>query len=225
MATFDKSTEEFRQRRDEINGAYENPDLVAESIHDKFRDLTNANPFVGTALAERASNTLSYLKEIMPMTVEKKGPFSREVLPPGMQMAGFNRNYEVAYDPREYFESVERGDVTRGMTQTFNRVWPELAMNFKEEFLDRLGDDEDLDMPFNTKVNMSMALGIDADPLLAAQFVLPLQQVIAQATNEEAAQKEGGAVKPTMTGLSKIDMAQMTRTASQTVLEQPKPWK
>jgi hypothetical protein len=70
-----------------------------------------------------------------------------------------------------------------------------------------------------------MALGVDADPLLDANFVLPLQQVIAQSTNEEAAQKEGGTVKPTMTGLSKIDMSQMNKTASQSVLEQPKPWK
>jgi hypothetical protein len=229
MEKFDKDVRDFRERRDEIDDIYADPELALIAITEKLQPTADADPALGAALIRRSLQTVAYLKSIMPPTSRKEGPFGREVLPSGMAMAEFNRNYEVANDPQVYFDAVEKGDVTKGMGDTFTTIWPELSVEFREKFIEKLGDKDSLDIPFNTKVTMSMALGADVDPLLDASFVLPLQQVITQSTNEEEAQKaaqtNGAAVKPTMTGLSKLDLNRMNMTSSQHVLEQPKPWK
>jgi len=229
MEKFDKDVQNFRERRDEIDDIYADPDLAVNAIREKLQPTVDADPSLGAALIRRSLQTVAYLKSIMPPTSRKEGPFGREVLPSGMAMAEFNRNYEVANDPQVYFDAVKKGDVTKGMGQTFTTIWPELSIEFREKFIEKLGDKDSLDVPFNTKVTMSMALGTGVDPLLSASFVLPLQQVITQSTNEEEAQKaaqtDGAAVKPTMTGLSKLDLNKMNMTASQHTLDQPKPWK
>jgi len=228
MAKFNELTEQFRKRRDEINLALDNPELAGEAIDAEVTPLNESSPTFAAKLVERSVNTTMYLKQIMPTTFEKKGPFSREILPPETQMAEWNRNYDVAYDPREYFEAVERGDVTRGMTAAFNAVWPELSGDFRTKFLERLGDEENLDMPFNAKVSLAMALGIDTDPVLDPSFVLPLQQVIAgeALADEPQPQGEGGVVKPTMTGMKQLKgIPARERTGPQLVAQQPKPWK
>ena len=229
MSEFDTETQDFRDRRDRIDEFYSNPEEGELLLRDKLAPIIEGSPAAGGLLLKHSLNTVAYLKSIMPPTIRKEGPFGREVLPSGTAIAEFNRNFDVANDPQVYFTAVEKGDVTRGMSRTFGSVWPELAVEFREKYLDKLGDTDNLDVPFNQKITMSMALGIDVDPLLDASFVLPLQQVITQSTNEEEAQKaaqtDGAAVKPTMTGLSKLDLNRMNMTASQHVLEQPKPWK
>ncbi len=228
MVKFNEMTQRFRERRDEINLAMGNAELAGEALLDKVMPLSESQPEMAAALADRSVNTTTYLQSIMPQTFEKNGPFGREILPPEMEMAEFNRNYEVAYDPREYFESVERGDVTRGMTKTFNSVWPELSTDFRTKFLERLGDEENLYMPFNSKVSLAMALGVDTDPVLNPSFVLPLQQVIAGEglADEPQPQKGGGVVKSTVTGMKQLKgIPERERTGPQLVARQPKPWK
>jgi len=229
---FDETTKTFRKYRDLIDLASENFEDAMTAMQDQLESVIDASPEVAVGLMERAARTVTYLKQTMPRTVQKKGPFSREVLPSGVQMAEFNRNYEIAYDPRAYFDAIKNNKgVTRGMTQTFNTVWPELAMSFKEEFLDALGNKKSLDMPFNAKVNLAMVLNVDTDPVLDPTFVLPLQKVLSgdgEGGPGEAAParaKGGGLIKSTMSGLDKVKLAQHTTTNNQRVNEQPKPWK
>jgi len=229
---FDETTTTFRKYRDLVDLASDNFEEAMTEMQVRLESITDASPEIAVGLMERAATTIQYLKGVMPQTVQKKGPFSREVLPSGTQMAEFNRKYDIAYDPRVYFDAIKNNKgVTRGMTQTFNAVWPEMAMSFREEFLDVLGDKKSLDMPFNAKVNLAMILNVDTDPVLDPSFVLPLQQVISgdgeggpgEAAPQQA--KGGGLIKSTMSGLDKMKLAQHTTTNNQRINEQPKPWK
>lgn len=129
-------------------------------------------PEHGTALAETAGRSMQYLQQLRPDTTPM-GALDPEKIPNAAAEARYNNALGIAQAPLTVMRSVKDGSITPDEIADLSTMYPGLFTRLKDELSKKIIDakSEKANIPYSTKIGMSLFLGQPMDSSLTWQSI------------------------------------------------------
>ena len=217
IETKDLLTKEDRRKEydsivDKVKQASANPEGVIQNLSRVAEPLSVHAPMVSQALQSTAVAQASFLASKLP-----PGPnhyvFSPKQQATDSQIAEFLHYYRALDNPMVALQDIKTGTLTKQTVEAIANVYPSLYKDMSAELLNRvLASGKEI--PYQTKLMISMFVNQPLDISLQPQSILSNQQSLAAPSVQQNAMPQQG-VKPTQKGLEKLGVADRILTPMQ----------
>lgn len=149
-------------------------------------------PNHGMNFSRIAATASSYLNSIRPMPMQLS-PLDRKVEPSKFEKDMFNDALSIANQPIMVLEKVQKGTINSEDIKHLSNLYPSLYDNLKEkvshELIDMVHKDEEI--PYQTRMGLSLFLGQPLDSTMLPQSIMALQPSMAQQQQQQAPMQAG----------------------------------
>lgn len=166
------------------------------------------------ATASAVSN-VAYLNQLKPQT-QPMGPLNKARVPSKSEIARYRNALEIAENPLVVLERVKEGTLTLEDITDLQNLRPGLYERMQNQMLEKMADavTAGKSIPYKTKMSISLFMQSPVDVSLSPQYIQSTQSTMMQ---QGQAQAPAGPVKPTATGMQKLDkLAPSYQTRQQT---------
>lgn len=162
-------------------------------------------PEQGMAAGQMAASASNYLNSLRPMPT-RPNPLDTEIPPSKMQVADYNRALDIAEQPLVVLNHIKEGTLTPQDVTTLRTIYPNLYNKLNEkmmtEMVNHIGKGEDI--PYKTRLNMSLFMGQPLDSTMTPQAILAAQPMA------QGKLMQPPEAKHSMAALSKMGQQDMT---------------
>lgn len=201
----EEQRKEERKTLDLIQRLTADPEEMVTRLDDATKDVAEFAPKTAQSMALSASQAVSFLASKAPQR-PNMGPLSPQYEFSDSEVAKFQRYSDVVEDPLSILDQVESGTLTMEAMETITQVYPGMYQDMKMQLMENIADLGEgpaaMDMPYATKMCLSMFMGQDLVASLGAQSIAMNQMVLAQTGQQQETNIQGP--KPTQKGLSEI---------------------
>ncbi len=133
-------------------------------------------PDQGTVMGQISANASNYLNGLRP-SVDKKNPLDSEIKPSSFQEAAYHRALQIAEQPMVVLNHIAKGTLTPSDVQTLKTIYPALYQRMSQKITFQMmetvskGDS----IPYKTRLNLSLFLGMPLDSTMTSQGILSAQ--------------------------------------------------
>jgi hypothetical protein len=215
------STEEklkrFEKRTKTLNNFTANPASLLDKVDETTQATYETAPNVTAALQQTAIRGAMFLASKMPRASSPQLPFDKDYQPSPSQVTRFDRYYEAVHDPLTVMAQLKEGRVLPESQEAVAAVYPSLMAEMKQEVTSKLADYKAGDkshLTYQQKLAIGKFLGAPLSTSATPQAI-----AANQASHATPTQQQGGSdgVKPSQTGLGKLDLASRTKTQAENV--------
>jgi hypothetical protein len=195
-------SENDRQKLDKKLLAYkENPLLLMNVGGDTAHYL----PDHAVAIAETAARSVNYLNSLRP-DLDKKMPLDAKPKENPVQRAAFDRALNIAESPLSILDHVKEGTLLPQDLVTLNNVAPGLYVRLKQKVMDEMVShiSKEDDVPYRTRMGVSMFLGQPLDSTMTPEGIQALQAARMPAQQPQQMAQGNSPSATSMQKLSKI---------------------
>jgi hypothetical protein len=176
----------------------ENPEQLVENYLNQNRDLMDAAPRTGQALQQKMIAAASFLQSKMPKN--QSGYIGQTRQPNKIELTQFADYVEAVESPRKVLSNISKGYVSPSQIEALKTVYPSLYAAMQAEVMNRLPKK----LTRYQQSQLQVLLGAMVTPAMSRAGFGMLQGQQAPSKVEELKQSSA---KPTMTGLSKVELA------------------
>lgn len=217
-STMALSHEAQQKRMNDATDWATNPWAASETMEKSTAEAYPFLPKAVSAMHGSVSRAFNLLDSVSPKKNLMQGPLSRKYIPSRAEMAKFNRYASVVEDPVTTLAHVKSGTLTAEHMTALQTVYPqiyqEMASGLYNEIADRSSKKDGLDIPYATKMSMSLFLGHDLVDGLDPTSIGSNQQILDLETSVQD-QRQG--LQPTESGLSKLTKSERIKTPNQDI--------
>lgn len=165
-------------------------------------------PAHGQALAQNASQAIQYLNSLKPST-DKLGPLDRQQMPSRMVTETYDRALDIADNPLVTISHMKTGTLRPDDVKALASMYPGTYSRMKQKLTDEIiaHTSKEQEIPYKTKLNLSLFLGAPLDASMTPQSIQASQTMPIQAKPQPSAAKPG---KSNLGALSKMPSMAMT---------------
>lgn len=167
-----------------------------QSLMDVGGHIGDYMPDHAQHLAQVAANATQYLNSLRP-TSFRPAPLDKEIEPNAEQKAKYNQALTIAEQPLTVMTKIKDGTLTSQDVMHLNNLYPGLYAGLKEKLMDNLikSQSEDDNMPYKTKISLSLFMGQPLDSTMTPQIlqatqIQPPQQQAQQPQNTKHGTKQ-----------------------------------
>ena len=186
-----------------------NPEDYLNKISDSTHALNSIAPSITSSLHLASARATQYLLSKLPAQ-EPASPFTEPYKPSGSEIAVFNRHLEAIENPLIILQQAKEGTLTQESISAVAEVYPKIFTEITNSIMDKLSFTKVTNIPYRTKLMLSMLTGTDMSNSLSSQNMMETQNVIAQSSQP---QKPSGA----HSAYSKLNSAQSAMTDVQKI--------
>jgi hypothetical protein len=204
IATLSRPSEEsLRDTEKTYKIIQENPEKFVEDYMTKNRDLVDAAPNTGHALQQKVIAAAQFLQSKIPKTDD--GYIAQQRSPSRLELTQFGEYVEAVESPKKVLQNVAKGYVSPAQMEALKAVYPKIYAALQAEVLNR--------MPKNLnraqKTQLQLLIGAKVNPSMSVNGFSILQGKTGAAVehSSKVSQMQASVVKPTATGLSKLESA------------------
>lgn len=143
---------------------------------DVGKDLGHYMPEHNSALASTSMNAVNYLNSLRPNSV-KQAPLDRKLPPSRTAQSRYNQALDIANDPLSVIDKVKDGTITPQNLMDFKTMYPSLYTGVSTKIMTEMSDhlSKGEDVPYKTRLGLSMFLGQPMDSTISPQSILAAQ--------------------------------------------------
>lgn len=203
---------EYNKIKSYLEQIVANGNYSLDNMTEMTKRLSAHAPLVTQSLQITAANQTYFLYSKMPKT-KPRTPFYLEQKPSDSQIAEFLHYYRAVNDPLVALEDIKNGVLTKQTVEACSTVYPAVYKNIGSELIERASRSKN-QIPYQTKLMISMFINQPLDISLQPQSILNNQQSLAAPSVQQSAMPQQG-VKPTQKGLEKLGVADRILTPMQ----------
>lgn len=157
-----------------VTRAYDNPNrMVAEQSQG---DLGHYLPDHQIGVTKATAQITQYLNGLKPRPL-KLSPLDKEIPPSGVDIARYNRALDIAAQPALVMQHIKNGTLQPNdivdLKSMYPNLYTNLASKLSNEMVNMEADHEDI--PYKTKVSMSLFLGQPLDSTMTPTSIMAAQ--------------------------------------------------
>lgn len=202
----------------QLNEYQANPSLLVDNLHEATKDIYDYAPNVTGSIQMAASRATQFLASKVPRGTDTK-LLSSPFVPSDTELAKFNRYHQMVEHPLLALNQLKTSSLTTETIETLQIVYPKLYGEMKSSLLGQmtnfLSKKSPTDIPYKTKMSLSMFLGQDLDNSLSQASIASNQTSLAGHGQQQANNELEQRVKTSQSGLSKLSMAHSALTDMQ----------
>jgi hypothetical protein len=215
-----KRLQAFEQRLSELHETVSNPSRSGERLGHSTAGISAVAPKIGGAVQLKAAQAAQFLLSKAPRDPGGAGtlnPFARKWTPSDAELSKFERYVAAVEDPLTVLEDLHRGTVSREGVEALKVVYPKLYEQIGRQIMERVTA-MDKPLPYRDRLQLGILFGVPTDETLTPAFIRGMQE---QFGSPQPPQQHGGggAVEPTVGGLSKLSLSDQAKTATQRISE------
>jgi hypothetical protein len=165
-------------RREELSELASNPQALIERLAPITGPMSEVAPNITAAMQQKAAAAVSYLYNSIPKdshTGENLFHDESRYAPADSDIAKFERRLTAIEDPLSVFEDATAGHVTPEGAEALRVVYPKL-FDFAKAQVMELVTEQKSQIPYQTRVQLSILFGTPMDSTLRPEFVGMMQQ-------------------------------------------------
>ena len=171
-----------------IRGQMEQMDLTIAQLAQATEGATALDPALGQAMQMQGARALTYLARELPQ--QGTDPLTGKRQPPSAgQVDSFLLTYRAVEDPLVVLEDLGAGRLRSETAATVQWVYPNLFADMAIGVSEQMQKAKDV--PFTTRIQVGLMMGIPGDNLMTGPALLSFQQSYAGAQTPEQAQALG----------------------------------
>lgn len=210
--------EAFTNIRDKVKEFRADPEAFSNKVTKSIYAVSKAAPNAAQYMNEHAIRALDFIDEKLPKDLtEMMGPkfMQDEFMPSSLELAEFERYMQIVENPLSALDELEAGTLTREHVEALQKVYPSLYTRLRASVLDEVRNEPK--MAYDKKIQLGILMDIETDQSMIPENVLALQANF----NNTPPSNQGsmGAVNPTQSGVSKLNMADREATEVQSTIE------
>lgn len=167
-----------------------------------------------TLATASALSNVAYLNKLKPQT-QPMGPLNKPRVPSKAEITRYRNALEIAENPLIVVERVKEGTLTMDDIVDLQNLRPGLYQRMQNQMFEKMADAvaKGKLIPYKTKMSMSLFMQSPVDVSLSPQYIQSTQSTMMP----QQQQAPAGPVKPTATGMQKLDkLAPSYQTRQQT---------
>ena len=197
----DNNPEVFNERKKSISKDANDPQAFLDKLDKNTQLIHQIAPKITGALQQSVSAAVQFLNSKLPQDPPPK-PFAKPLPPNKSDIDTFNKYYDTIQNPVSVLKTIRDGTTTHEHVEALQAVTPKLYGEMQTEILNEMTNKEEgYDLPYHSKMALSLFLGQDLDDSLEQPIMAQNQSAMAM---QQAADNAAGAVKTTQAGLSKL---------------------
>lgn len=179
--TGDPKDDNFEHFSTKINNAVMHPDQ--SELTQAMADIAEMGaPTISQYAQTKAIDTIRYIDSIMPKPLTPTNPLvkGRPYKPSDMELLKFKRQMRTIVDPLSTIDDLKDNTLTKDQVEVLATIYPNLLTEIQlrvNDFVSKMPEA----VPYNSRLKLSLLLGIDLDPSLK-------QQTLALIINQQPAQ-------------------------------------
>lgn len=174
-------------------------------------------PNIAQNLQMTAARGMQFLSGKIPRSVTPDLPFDRPYKPPMSEYDKFGRYYDAVYNPMNVMKQIATGRLRSEGLEALQTVHPALYQEMQKTLLDHMTTHMAkgaINIHPAVKMALSDFMGTPLASTANPNFALQNQQILAGAAQQKA-QQEAQPIKSSQKGLSKLSLAERSKTFSQ----------
>lgn len=194
------------------------PNYMAEELTRKTEKMAVEAPEHAGQINAVVQRAVTFLDSKMPKNPAAGRTMNlaiRKWKPSSVQMAKFARYVKAVEKPLSVVDDLNDGVVSREGVEVLREIYPALYERIQQEFMDQATEVKEA-IPYKQRILLSNLLGVDLDQSISTTAML--QGTYSQQPAQQP-QPQKPAVRPSQTGLSKLDRNNAIKTTTQKVLE------
>jgi hypothetical protein len=204
----------------EVNEMVEKPEKLLEKLEQSSQWVYNVAPKTAGSMQMASMRAVTFLQSKLPKNPDPK-PLGPKFVPSPAEMSKFNRYYKALQNPTGVLKSVKMGMLSSEEMETLQTVYPSLLSSMQaavmEQLSDKMASDKASDIPYSTKLSLSMFLGQDLMPSLEPENIIAMQKTLLGNGKEQARSEQESTVKMSQAGLSNLSLSQRAKTNLQSI--------
>lgn len=170
----------YNTLQDKISSLIANPSLLADNIAMATSPLSETGaPNVANSVNQKISQTLQYIQDNMPKSGRVPNPFyEREYIPSESELSKFERKMEVILNPFVVIDSLKNGTLTKEHMGSLAANYPVLYQAIRSRVLSAITDEKHK-FPYQSRLKLSLLMGLDVDGSTSPQSVQSYQNAFA----------------------------------------------
>jgi len=218
----EKDMPDYRKRVTELSELVANPDRMQEYTSKISGNLGDTSPAVALGVAQKAEAAVRHFHETAP----KPSIYPDTMLPldysdtweaPESDKKRWASRLEVGNDPIIALERASDGTLMPEAADTLRVLFPRAYADFMEKLAAK--GPELKSLPTRKKAGLSILTGLPVDQTFRPEFVQSVQTAyLGEEGPQLAPPASPGAVRPTATGLNKLDISKREQTSSERLL-------
>lgn len=213
MSSDDKDRK-FKNIQKKLQDSTSDPSAYIDNLHNATSHIGDIAPNIAGSLSMSMARSAEFLKSKMPST-QKQSALSSPPKPSDAELSKFFRYVQVAENPFIAFQQIKEGTLSGETMETLSACSPLLLKEMQQSIMTKItdGGSRIKEMPYKTKIMLSLFLNSDLVDSLANQNMMLNQQSFALSDQKSAPQgQRGQKMKSTQTGLGKLDIASRYNT-------------
>ena len=173
----DEKPKEIKKLKERATFYASNPSALIEDLSHHTSPIANGGaPQTADQLSQRVPQVLSYIQSIMPKPMTAPNPFlpEREFKASDQEMAKFERQLGVIYNPFSVIDDLQKGSLTKDQMDTLKNVYPVIYKNMQLRVQGHMIDKRP-NLNFQSRLKLSLLMGFNVDSSVAPQFLSSLQ--------------------------------------------------
>jgi hypothetical protein len=201
----------YDKKVERIQELAQNPQVMMDHLAKHTEAIADAAPNVSQHVQSTILNGVQFLNSKIPRNPNQL-PLSAPWEPSRSQKTEFNRYYQVVDDPMIALKQVKAGTLNSQTMEALGAVYPSLLQDMRKSLMENLTPRHVKNMPYSTKMGISMLMGQPLDESLAHPSIAANQMAFAGSQSNAAPQPKGH--KTTLSGMKEIDIAGRTAPGS-----------
>ena len=179
----------------------QDPNAYMEHVQAKNVNVAKQLPNLAANIEAKGYQAAQFLNSKLPTRISPEGALLQNYKPTKSQMDKFARYAEIVDNPKNFMKHLNAGTLTKENVEAMKAVYPAMyssIVNSAASYMSKYGGQ----LPYQKKLMLGNMLGVAAVSAQQPKFLQNLQAGYLQQP-----QQGGGAVNPTVGGLSKINKA------------------
>lgn len=204
------------ERIQQVQQFAQDPLHATDALAKQTDSLQEHAPQTAQALQVAAARGVAFLASKVP--TQKMTPLGKPREPSQQEAWQFSRYYDAVNKPTSILKHAAAGTLTPMDVEAVKAVHPELFAHMQAAALEKVMAHKGQPLPYRARLMLSMLLGQDLDGTMSRESLQANQAIYgmpSQKSGEDAAGAGGGSVRPSQTGLGKLNTANRAMTPGQ----------
>lgn len=158
-----------------------------QKIIESNEDVAHYLPDHAMHLTATMARAVSHLASLRPQA-QQKSMLGMPTQPSDVEIAKYNRALEIAAQPLTVLKRVKDGTITVDDIATMSAIYPSVYKNLRERMMNQLTESK-LDLPYATRLGLSIFLGMPLDSSTMPQNIMTNQGLYAPPMPQQAPRK------------------------------------
>jgi hypothetical protein len=198
-----------------------NPEALIDHLTTATGPISGYAPASTGAFSTSVGRAVNFLASKVP-SEGKVSPFDAPRKPSNTEIAKFNRYASIVDNPIQILKEIKKGTILPQDIETLSTVYPTLYNKMKETVTHKLIEHaakKDAQVPYTTRLGLSLFLGQNLDSTLSPQGIMANQSALLMGSLQQQAKQMAQNTRPSKSGMRQMKSINNDLTKSQSSAE------